>query len=329
MPTITAATRTTLLPADSFPHIIDAIFAAAPPLALLSLRTACSSWRARADALLVSHLRFDGVSFLIPSPSPHETSFAVSAPTLRVPAPDWLSTPLTHAVRTLDIAPLPPHQPVQPSRLAPATRFRSLRTARIARVLDYWEHGLFEVDTVVLPVGALRAGHFDLLRKQVRTRIVAHIPSAWPERLFADLGVILKFGRATELVLVFSHEPQSHPSQTDEDEGGGYALGLAAARGLSDSMTSDPLAAADAAWPHLHGRRGLRIDIVNSGRARHDWEGAGRRATEWRLWRRYEAKHPEAAREEMLDAAHKIIRFFSLEEYADEVGAAYATEMCF
>jgi hypothetical protein len=302
-----------LLPAESFPHIIDAIFAAAPPPTLLTLRAACAAWRARADALIVSHLRFDGESFLIPS-----------SPPLNVPVADWLATPLTHAVRTLDIAPLPPNKPVQPSRLAPAARFRSLRTARIARVLDYWEHGLFEVDTLVLPHGGLRAGHFDLLRKQVRTRIVAHVPPAWPERLFGDLGTILKFGRATELVLIFS---ACAPMEVGEEEGG-IALGLAAARGFASSaLTSDPLAVVDVAWPHLRGKM-TRIDIVNSGRCRADWEGEGRRATEWRLWRRYEAKHPTEGREEMLEAAHGLVRFLSLDEYAEEVGEAYTTEMC-
>ncbi|BEI97775.1 hypothetical protein CcaverHIS631_0300740 [Cutaneotrichosporon cavernicola] len=313
------------LPAESFPHLIDDIFALAPPHSLLSLRSTNTTFRARADALIVSHLRFDGSSFSIPTPSKDKN--------LRIPVSDFLSSPLTNAVRVLDISPLPPGQPVQPSLLAPAARFRSLQTARVSRVLDYWEHGLFEVDTLVLPHGGLRAGHFDLLRKQVRKRIVAHVPQVWPERLFGDLGTILKFGRASELVLIFADSAVGGgglEEQEQEGEGARTALGLAAARGFgSDTTTSDPLASLDAAWPHLCGR--LHIDIVNSGRSRRDWddEGTSRRATEWRLWRRFESKYPDWGKEEMIAAARERIRFLSLAEYKNEVGAAFDTEMCF
>ncbi|GMK58050.1 hypothetical protein CspeluHIS016_0500820 [Cutaneotrichosporon spelunceum] len=326
------------LPADAFPHLIDAIFSSANPHSLLSLRATSAQFRTRADLLLLQHLRFDGTSFTIPTASSDSSDGF-----LRIPVSDWLTTPLTNAVRVLDIAPLPAGQPVQPSLLAPAARFRGLRTAVVSRVLDYWEHGLFEVDTLVLPSGGLRAGQFDLLRKQVRRRIVAHVPASWPERLFADLGTILKFGRASELVLIFSSRTQEggkrgqgEEDQEEEEEsaGAGTALGLAAARGFgSDNMTSNPLAVLDVAWPHL--QRRLRIDVVNSGLGRRDWEDEGegeggvRRATEWRLWRRFEAKHPESlGREEMLECAHERIRFLSLDEYAADVGNAYDTEMC-
>lgn len=368
---------TCTLPHDAFPHIIDAIFAASSPNALLNLRAASRGWRERADALLCQHVRFDGDTFRIPT----------SRDSLRVPVAHWLDeAALTAAVRVLDITPLPPGSGSQPVRLAPASCFRGLRTARIGRVLDYWEHGLFEVDTVVLPspttrvVGeGLRAGHFDFLRKQVRRRIVVHVPHRWPERLFTDLGVMLKFGRATELVLVFPDAPKLDLSPTssvpavDDDDGGGYGLGLAIGRGFADETTlaaaSDAFTAIDVMWPHFGVKGKLAcIDLVNTGRGLADWapsqiigkeetspklalaqptstapepsqrfpcSGTSRRHTEWRVWRRFELnghRAPDEVQhwtpEEVMDRAHSILRFMSLNEYRADVGHdTYRIEM--
>lgn len=46
------------IPATSYPHIIDAIFASAPYASLLRLRTVDKAWKERADALLGRHLVF-------------------------------------------------------------------------------------------------------------------------------------------------------------------------------------------------------------------------------------------------------------------------------
>ncbi|GMK58051.1 hypothetical protein CspeluHIS016_0500830 [Cutaneotrichosporon spelunceum] len=52
----TASLRRSTIPANAFPHVIDAIFAYASNDGLAALRTACQSWCDRADALLLSHV---------------------------------------------------------------------------------------------------------------------------------------------------------------------------------------------------------------------------------------------------------------------------------
>ncbi|CAK9783612.1 hypothetical protein CC85DRAFT_289244 [Cutaneotrichosporon oleaginosum] len=47
---------TVTIPADAFPHIIDLIFDSASRAALTALRTACSTWRERADSYLLAHV---------------------------------------------------------------------------------------------------------------------------------------------------------------------------------------------------------------------------------------------------------------------------------
>lgn len=92
------------LPADAFPHIIDAIFAHSPAPALATLRAVSRAWRDRADARLLHHLVLQ--DDYVPLP-------AAGGP-LRS---NWLTTSLKSATHTLDIVnldlasmpiPLPP-----------------------------------------------------------------------------------------------------------------------------------------------------------------------------------------------------------------------------
>lgn len=299
----------------------------------------------------------------------------------RIPSRDWLDNPLlTAAVRILDITPLPPGSGSIPARLSPAARFRELRVARIGRVLDYWEHGLFEVDTAVLPYssggGGLCAGHFDFLRKQVRRRVVVHVPPRWPERLFVDLGVMLRFGRAREVTLVFSgweevwgqRRPGLTPGlgldEDDEEEEeyhAGPAVGIGLGHGLRDGrLASDPFKALDVIWPHLVRGKLAQVTMVNTGRTLSDWppqrpnhaEGpvhlpspppspslspsddtcdrarqGKQKDTEWHVWRRFEQMGHRAPEEcqfwtrgQVIQRAHEMLRFMSLDEYLADVG---------
>lgn len=121
------------------------------------------------------------------------------------------------------------------------------------------------------------------------------------------------------------------------------------------------MAAVDVMWPHFARGRLQRIDIVNTGRGVADWprpppkatassctEDGGtapelvqtsrclsRHITEWRVWRRFEQQGHRApdevqhwTREEVMDRAHALLRFMSLDEYRLDRGEeAYRVEM--
>lgn len=108
------------MPADAFPHIVEAIFAHAPNLSLASLRGVCRSFRDRADALLLQHVVLqDGYEVALPGGGPVRA--------------DWLSL---NCVRTLDVVDLdlvaPPTYPLSPVQTLRAHSVERWRAGQIS-----------------------------------------------------------------------------------------------------------------------------------------------------------------------------------------------------
>ncbi|BEI82205.1 hypothetical protein CcaverHIS002_0300730 [Cutaneotrichosporon cavernicola] len=98
------------IPADAYPHIVDAILAYAPHDALATLRTVCRSWRDRADARLLTHVILqDNYVPALPAGGPIRTNwFTFPVHTLDLVDLDLASPrplpPKVHILRVRNIA---------------------------------------------------------------------------------------------------------------------------------------------------------------------------------------------------------------------------------
>lgn len=186
----TSSPKVATIPADAFPHIVDALFAYAPHAALVTLRAVCRSWRDRADAYLLAHVVLqDDYAPALPAGGPVRADWATFA-----------------APRTLDIVDL---DLACPNRLP-----REVHTLR-ARSIARWRGDICSLpfaETLVLS-GPISDGAFGPAMRSwapylSRTaRLVAHYSPRHPELgAWAALGAALAAPSCPvrEVVFVFS-----------------------------------------------------------------------------------------------------------------------------